>query len=137
MRWGCRIGHELLRQLQEGELTHRDLHRRARQIHERKLGDAVRPAWQLGQGGQPDMAGGRRALFDACLPAIPYAAAAAFLHREQKKLVHDSDTPRVAIVADGIATVHGVSRTLEQIRERGVPGWRSRCSGPTPASTGG
>ena len=42
------------------------------------------------------------ALFDACLPAIPYAAASAFLGREKLKLTRsDGDRPRVALVADG------------------------------------
>ena len=44
-----------------------------------------------------------RELFDACIPAIPYAAATAFLGREKLKLTrNDGDRPRVALVADGL-----------------------------------
>ena len=44
----------------------------------------------------------RSRLFDACIPAIPYAAASAFLGREKAKLARsDGDRPRVALVADG------------------------------------
>ena len=67
------------------------------------------------------------ALFDACVPAIPYAAAAAFLGREKAKLTRsDGDRPRVALVADGIGAMHGVTHTIEQIRDRGVRGLRGR-----------
>jgi len=64
------------------------------------------------------------ALFDACLPAIPYAAAAAFLGREKAKLTRsDGDRPRVALVADGLSAMHGLTSTIDQIRDRGVPGF--------------
>ena len=131
---GVDDGPALLRQLQDGELTHRDLSRRARQIHERKLAEAVHGAVEaLGRDRHPDLRAPAMALFDACLPAIPYAAAGAFLHREQRKLGRtDNDVPRVAIVADGIGSVHGVSRTLEQIRERGVPGFEIEVIGTDP-----
>jgi glycosyltransferase involved in cell wall biosynthesis len=63
-------------------------------------------------------------LFDACIPAIPYAAASAFLSREKLKLTRsDGDRPRVALVADGLGGMHGVTHTIQQIRERGVPGF--------------
>ncbi len=35
----------------------------------------------------------------------------------------DGEPPRVAILADGIGSTHGVSRTIEEIRQRGVPGF--------------
>ena len=60
-------------------------------------------------------------LFTACIPAIPYAPSAAFISRERAKLARrDDELPRVAIVADGIGAMHGVTRTIEEIRERGV-----------------
>jgi glycosyltransferase involved in cell wall biosynthesis len=69
-------------------------------------------------------------LFGACLPVVPYAAAAAFLGREKQKLTrNDGDRPRVAIVADGMAATHGVSSTLRQIRDRGVPGFEVEVIG--------
>ncbi len=74
----------------------------------------------------------RRALtlFDACIPAIPYAAAAAFLGREKPKLTRsDGDRPRVALVADGLGGMHGVTHTIQQIRDRGVPGFEVEVIG--------
>src|SRR6202042_2327223 len=69
-------------------------------------------------------------VFDACLPAIPYAASAAFLGREKLKLTRsDGDRPRAAIVVDGLSSVHGVSQTISQIRERGVPGFEVEVIG--------
>ena len=71
-----------------------------------------------------DLPAAARALFDACIPAIPYAAASAFLGREKLKLTRsDGDRPRVALVADGLGGMHGVTHTIQQIRERGVPGF--------------
>ncbi|MGZ4274660.1 MAG: glycosyltransferase, partial [Solirubrobacteraceae bacterium] len=70
------------------------------------------------------------ALFDACIPGIPYAAAAAFLGREKFKLTRsDGDRPRVALVADGLGGMHGVTHTIQQIRERGVPGYEVEVIG--------
>ena len=63
-------------------------------------------------------------LFAACLPAVPYIPAAAFLAREQAKLVaRDGDPLRVAVIADGVSSMHGVTHTLAQLRERGIPGY--------------
>ena len=57
-------------------------------------------------------------------PGDPYAAAAAFLGREKAKLARsDGDRPRVALVADGIGSMHGVTHTIQQIRARGVRGF--------------
>ena len=117
----------LIEHLQDGKLTHADLYRRARRVHEHKLGqwagtvaqglsERARGAAELGQTALE--------LFDACLPAIPYAASAAFLGRETSKLTHsDGDRPLVALVADGLGAVHGVSRVIDQIRDRGVRGF--------------
>ena len=75
----------LLELLQEGELSHPDLYRRARRLHERKLAGAVEELVAMAEGEQtPDVQLGALALFDACIPAIPYAAASAFLGREAK-----------------------------------------------------
>ena len=63
-------------------------------------------------------------VFAACIPAVPYAPAAAFLGREKGTLVAREGEPlRVALVADGVGAMHGVTQTLDQIRERGVPGF--------------
>ncbi len=115
----------LLELLQEGELSHPDLYRRARRIHERKLAAAIDQIVQMTDGTSAlDLHSGALSLFDACIPAIPYAAAGAFLGREKLKLTRsDGDRPRVALVADGLGGMHGVTHTIQQIRDRGVPGF--------------
>jgi glycosyltransferase involved in cell wall biosynthesis/predicted metal-dependent phosphoesterase TrpH len=121
----------LLEMLQDGELSHPDLYRRARRIHERKLADAVQEIVAMTEGEQTlDLARGTVELFDATIPAIPYAAASAFLGREKDKLTRsDGDRPRVALVADGLSGMHGVRHTLQQIRDRGVPGFEVEVIG--------
>ncbi len=125
---------ELLRRLQDGELSHPDLYRRARRIHERKLADAIGEIVTMtGGGSKLEFGRPALALFDACVPTIPYAAASAFLGREKLKLTRsDGDRPRVALVADGLGATHGVTRTIEQIRERGVPGYEVEVIGTDP-----
>jgi glycosyltransferase involved in cell wall biosynthesis/predicted metal-dependent phosphoesterase TrpH len=116
--------HQLLRLLQDGELTHADLDRRARRVHERKLAAVVHETVNSLQNHTPNPTSSALSLFDACLPAIPYAAAASFLGREKAKLTRsDGDRPRVALIVDGIGSMHGVTHTIEQIRARGVRGF--------------
>jgi glycosyltransferase involved in cell wall biosynthesis/predicted metal-dependent phosphoesterase TrpH len=116
--------HKLLHQLQDGELTHADLDRRARRVHERKLAGVVHDTVRSLERGTPDGSRAALALFDACMPAIPYAAASAFLGREKAKLTRsDGDRPRVALIADGIGGMHGVTHAIQQIRARGVRGF--------------
>jgi glycosyltransferase involved in cell wall biosynthesis/predicted metal-dependent phosphoesterase TrpH len=122
---------KLIALLQDGELSHHDLERRARRIHERELAGVVEEATQIAASGNVmGLVDTPAKLFAACLPAVPYAAAAAFLGREKQKLTRtDGDRPRVAIVADGMAATHGVSSTLRQIRDRGVPGFEVEVIG--------
>jgi glycosyltransferase involved in cell wall biosynthesis/predicted metal-dependent phosphoesterase TrpH len=121
---------QLLHALQEGNLSHPDLERRARRIHERRLADAVHSVVEMAGTGKLDLRATARSLFDACVPAIPYAAAGAFLGREKLKLTRsDGDRPRVALVADGLGGMHGVTHTIQQIRERGVPGFEVEVIG--------
>ncbi len=114
-----RIGErDLLALLQSDGFSHAGLERRARRRHERRLRDAVE----------------RLALddlFGACCAAIPYAPAAAFLAREKGRIgpPRDGEPTRVALVADGIGSMHGVTHTLEEIRERGVPGYEVEVVG--------
>ncbi len=124
----------LLRLLQDQAVTHADLYRRACRIHERRLAEVIGAgAARLSAQDLPALPGLAQELFGAAVPAIPYAAASAFLHREQRKLTRsDSDPVRVALVADGLAAVHGVSRTLQQIRNRGVPGYEVEVIGTDP-----
>ena len=77
-------------------------------------------------------------LFEGCIAAIPYAPATAFLANEQAKLARlpfggERETPRVAILADGIGSTHGVTRTIEEIRTRGVSGYEIEIVGTDPA----
>ena len=54
----------------------------------------------------------------------------AFLAAEKAKLAAREGEPRrVAVIADGIDAMHGVTRTVEQIRERGVPGFEVEVIG--------
>ncbi len=120
----------LLRMLQDGELSHPDLMRRSRRIHERKLARAVTELVTAVQAGELDLGARSAQLFDACIPAIPYAASTAFLGREKLKLTrNEGDRPRVALVADGLGAMHGVTHTISQIRERGVPGYEVEVIG--------
>ncbi|HEY2572104.1 MAG TPA: glycosyltransferase, partial [Solirubrobacteraceae bacterium] len=122
---------ELLRALQEGELSHPDLERRAKRIHERELAKTVDSVIAMTDGRKPlDLGAAARELFDACVPAIPYAAAGAFLGCEKRKLTrNDGDRPRVALIGEGLSAMHGVTHTIHQIRERGVPGFEVEVIG--------
>jgi glycosyltransferase involved in cell wall biosynthesis/predicted metal-dependent phosphoesterase TrpH len=120
---------ELIAHLQRDDVSHADLFRRARRVHERKLARAVDGVLGAARpGGDP--AGAALGLFNACVAAIPYAPAAAFLGREKGKLARrDSEPLRVALVADGVGGMHGVTHTLDEIRERGVPGFEVEVVG--------
>jgi glycosyltransferase involved in cell wall biosynthesis/predicted metal-dependent phosphoesterase TrpH len=113
----------LIELMQEDGFRHQSLERRARRRHERGLGHAVDEllAALIHEG---DHGAAIRGLFEACTPAIPYAPARAFLANERTRLASRGERPpRVAIMADGVGGMHGVTHTLDQIRERGVPGF--------------
>jgi glycosyltransferase involved in cell wall biosynthesis/predicted metal-dependent phosphoesterase TrpH len=134
---------ELLAYLQSDGFSHSDLFRRARRCHERKLQAAVARvlaaaaggehgdgAGTAASGGQGDWAGAAASVFEACVAAIPYAPATAFQAREKDKLASRDGGPlRVALIADGIGATHGVTRALEEVRERGVPGFEVEVIG--------
>ena len=113
----------LVRAMQDDDFSHSDLYRRARASHELRLRAAVEAgSLALARGEGYGAAGA--ALLAACVPAIPYAPATSFLARERAKLERrDSEPPRVAVVVDGTGSMHGVTHTVEQIREHGVPGY--------------
>jgi glycosyltransferase involved in cell wall biosynthesis/predicted metal-dependent phosphoesterase TrpH len=123
------LGHlsstDLLALMQDEDFRHADLFRRARRTHERKLAAAVEGVVTGVQcDGAAGLAAGAAGLFDACVAAIPYAPAAAFLGKEKSKLAGREDEPRrVALVADGVGAMHGVTHTLAELRHRGVPGF--------------
>jgi len=122
---------DLVAYMQQDDFAHSDLFRRARRAHERALRGAIEDAFAAA--GRGDLVTIGPLLFDACLPAIPYAPAAAFVARERAKLAsRDFEPPRVAIVDDGIGAMHGVTRTIEEIRERGVQGFEIDVIGTDP-----
>jgi glycosyltransferase involved in cell wall biosynthesis/predicted metal-dependent phosphoesterase TrpH len=127
---------ELLATMQAEGFSHAELYRRARRRHERRLREVVERIVAAGEA--PAALGDRllplaAGLFSACIPAIPYAPAAAFLGREKGKLIAREGEPRrVALVADGVGGMHGVTHTLEEIRERGVPGFEVEVIGTDP-----
>jgi len=125
---------DLVAYLQADGFAHADLFRRARRVHERKLGEAVaRVLAETERAQDADWGGAGLELFEATVAAIPYAPAAAFLGREKGKLVTREGEPvRVAIVADGVGGMHGVTHTLDEIRERGVPGFEVEVIGTDP-----
>jgi glycosyltransferase involved in cell wall biosynthesis/predicted metal-dependent phosphoesterase TrpH len=126
---GMEPGRALIDQMQSDEFSHAALARRARQVHERRLRLVVdETVYRLTEGGEPfdlatDAVETGRNLFAAAIPAIPYAPAAAFLGKEKAKLNPSEGPKRVALVADAIGSVHGVTRTIERVRELGAPGY--------------
>lgn len=111
----------LLRTLQIEEGGHAALALRARRMHERKLARAMTKLVDVERSGP--VAEAIPALVGASLPVVPYVPAGAILARERAKLVaRDGDPMHVAVVADGLAHVHGVGQTLAQLRERGLRG---------------
>jgi glycosyltransferase involved in cell wall biosynthesis/predicted metal-dependent phosphoesterase TrpH len=125
-------GAELLAWMQSDGFSHADLFRIARRRHERTLGRAVDDVVTLAEhDANPLLAA--PALFRSCVAAIPYAPAAAFLGREKGRLVQREGEPqRVALVADGVGAMHGVTHTLEEIQARGVPGFEVEVIGTDP-----
>jgi glycosyltransferase involved in cell wall biosynthesis/predicted metal-dependent phosphoesterase TrpH len=134
----------LIELMQQDDFTHAGLYRRACRLHERKLRAAVDVAVGAATAGADALAAAE-GVFEACVAAIPYAPASAFLAKEQVKLAAipysqhagggrpgeaaDGELPRVAIVVDGIGSTHGVTRTIAEIRQRGVPGFEIEVLG--------
>lgn len=124
---------DLLAMLQDDDFNHGELFRRARRAHERMLLEAVGEAVRAAHG-EGSKARALSALFEACLPAVPYVPSVAFLAKEKEKLVRrDDPTRRVGLVADAIGSMHGVTRVLQEIRNRGVPGFEVEVIGTDPA----
>jgi glycosyltransferase involved in cell wall biosynthesis/predicted metal-dependent phosphoesterase TrpH len=119
-------GPELLEWMQDDGFSHSALFRQARRRHEQRLREAVEAiVAAVGRADPLEHAAPLAAgLFSACIPAVPYAASVAFLGREKGRLLgRDGEPRRVALVADGVGGMHGVTHTLDEIRERGVPGF--------------
>jgi glycosyltransferase involved in cell wall biosynthesis/predicted metal-dependent phosphoesterase TrpH len=125
----------LIAYMQDERFSHSDLYRKASRAHERKLRTAIEHALAAARG-EADVTGAALGLFESCTAAIPYAPATAFLANERAKLDarrEDGETPRVAILADGIGSTHGVTRAVEEIRARGVEGFEIEVVGTDPA----
>ncbi|HVY95693.1 MAG TPA: glycosyltransferase [Solirubrobacterales bacterium] len=121
-------GRALIDYLQSDGFSHAELYRRARRIHDRRLRGAVERGAAAAGGG--DLRGAVGGLFEALVPAVPYAPATAFLGAEKAKLSSREGEPRrVALIVDGIGSMHGVTHTIEQLRERGVPGFEVEVIG--------
>jgi len=121
-------GRELIQHLQSEDFSHADLYRRARRVHDRRLRTAIGDATTSVTVGELHSA--VSGVFDALLPAIPYAPPTVLLGSEKAKLAgRGGERPRVALIADGIEAMHGVTHTIEQIRERGVPGFEVEVVG--------
>jgi glycosyltransferase involved in cell wall biosynthesis/predicted metal-dependent phosphoesterase TrpH len=124
----------LIELMQAEDFSHSSLFRGACRLHERKLRAAVDVAVRAATG-EAEVLRAAEGLFESCIAAIPYAPAVAFLANERAKLDGrsiDDETPRVAILADGIGSMHGVTRTIEEIRQRGVPGFEIEVVGTDP-----
>ncbi len=135
-------GEQLIACMQADEFSHSDLYRRACRAHERRLCEAVGMAVGAARG-EVELGAAANGLFEACIAAVPYAPATAFLANEQVKLRAISPAgapaaggedrvPRVAILADGIGSTHGVTSTIQEIRQRGVPGFEIEVVGTDP-----
>ncbi|HEX2265315.1 MAG TPA: glycosyltransferase, partial [Solirubrobacterales bacterium] len=124
-------GRDLIAFLQEDDFSHADLYRRARRVHDRRLRAAVDGGIEaVADGNFPGAVNG---LFESLVPAIPYAPATAFLGAEKAKLRdRRGERQRVAVIADGIGAMHGVTHTIERIRELGVPGFDVDIVGTDP-----
>ena len=117
--------------LQDGELTHADLLRRARLCHEHRLADAVTSL--------PATALPRSSVCAAARPArcLQRLRAGDSLRgrdrvpgrREAQARRGEVDLPRIGLAADGLDAMHGVSAAVRQIRERGVRGFEVEVIG--------
>jgi glycosyltransferase involved in cell wall biosynthesis/predicted metal-dependent phosphoesterase TrpH len=132
---GVEPGRALIDHMQSDEFSHAELARRARRVHEQRLRLVVdRTVETLESAGEPGELAVRavetaREVFRAAIPAIPYAPAAAFLGKEKAKLNPSEGPKRIALIADAIGGVHGVTRTIERVRELGVPGYEVEVIG--------
>lgn len=109
--------------LQDDTAGHEAMRRRALRAHERLLHAAAQDLPAAVSEGRLDRA--LATIPEACLPVLPYVATTAFLARERARVApkHSDRTGRVALVADALDGVDGVTRLLDELRQRGVPGW--------------
>jgi glycosyltransferase involved in cell wall biosynthesis/predicted metal-dependent phosphoesterase TrpH len=124
---GCPEG--IVEMMKADGFSHAGLYRRARRIHERRLGEATEQlaAAAVGHEGYGEAA---KAIFAGCLPVVPYVPSTAILAKEKAKLAAREGQPRrVGLVVDAAGSMHGVTHTVERIRELGVPGYEVEVIG--------
>jgi glycosyltransferase involved in cell wall biosynthesis/predicted metal-dependent phosphoesterase TrpH len=117
----------IVEMMKRDDFSHGALYRRARRAHERRLRSAVSSVTQAAAARQ-GYGEAARELVEACIPAIPYVPATTILAGEKAK-VAGGDGGRVALVVDGAGSMHGVTHTIERIREHGVPRWEVEVVG--------
>jgi glycosyltransferase involved in cell wall biosynthesis/predicted metal-dependent phosphoesterase TrpH len=122
----------LLKLIQAEGFSHSELYRRACRTHERRLREVADRIADAAQG-DDGYADAGTALFDACVPVVPYVPATTFLARETAMLATPEGEPhRVALVVDGAGSMHGLAHAIQRIREQGVPGWEVEVVGTDP-----
>ena len=124
----------LIELMQAEGFRHADLYRRACRVHEQRLREAIEEA-ALAAGGEGSLAQAAVGVFESCIAVLPYAPARAFHAAEQAKLDRrreDGEVPRIAILADGIGSTHGVTRVVQEVRRRGVRGFEIEVVGTDP-----
>ena len=131
----------LIAYMQDEGFSHSDLYRRACRLHERKLRWARVSGRGRARAAARRVTVGRAAARQATLrglhrgdPLRPGHGLPRQRAGQARSQCDDADgePPRVAIVADGIGSMHGVTRTIEEIRQRGVPGFEIEVVGTDP-----
>ncbi len=119
----------LIELMQADDFSHVDLARRARRTHERRMREAVDLVAAAATGGR-GYGEAATALFEACVPAVPYVPSTTILGKERAKLAtREGEPARVGLVVDGAASMHGVTHAIDRVREHGVPGWEVEVIG--------
>ncbi len=120
----------LIELMQSDGFTHSELQRRARAAHDARLAAATETAIAALRDGHPELAEVLAEVFASIVPVVPYAPATTFLAGEKLKLAEpDGTRGRVALIVDSIDSTHGVSHTIERIRELRVPGYEVEVIG--------
>jgi glycosyltransferase involved in cell wall biosynthesis/predicted metal-dependent phosphoesterase TrpH len=122
----------LIETMQSDGFSHGALARKARGAHEQRMRHGIELlSAATGSGAGFTEAAG--AMLEAAIPALPYVPAATIVGKETAKLSgRDEEPGRVALVVDGADSMHGVTATIDRIREHGVPGWDIDVIGVDP-----
>ena len=122
---------ELLAWMQDDRFSPRRPLPARQRVHERRLREAVRWSWAAAEGDDGSGAAAAR----CSRPAWPRSPTpgGGVPGREKSKLVaRETEPRRVALVADGVGGMHGVTHTLDELRDRGVPGFEVEVIGTDP-----